>query len=112
MTNEEYSKLALGTAPDTNLSNRILLGALGLTGEAGEVAELVKKHVFHDHLLDRSKLIRELGDVLWYLNFLAVKVADVSLATVMEVNITKLAARYPEGHFSAERSMNRAVNDE
>lgn len=39
---------------------------LGLVGESGEVCDLVKKHVLHGHALDREKLIKELGDVLWY----------------------------------------------
>lgn len=89
----------------------LLLGGLGLVGEAGEVAELIKKHVFHDRPLDREKLIKEMGDVLWYLNCLAVRCCQVSLTDVMDANIAKLRARYPEGRFSVERSIHRAPTD-
>ena len=76
--------------------------ALGLSGEAGEVAELIKKHVFHDQPLDEDKLVRELGDCLWYLAALSSALA-VNLSRVAETNIAKLRARYPNG-FDAERS--------
>jgi NTP pyrophosphatase (non-canonical NTP hydrolase) len=126
MTNEEYSRLALRTAPDANIEKdddmeevivtkgqlRMLLGIIGLIGEAGEVAEMIKKHVFHGHTLDRTKLTRELGDVSWYHNHLTVRTAKTTLDAVHETNIAKLKARYPEGFFSSERSINRAEGDE
>lgn len=74
--------------------------ALGLAGEAGEVAELIKKAVFHQHGIDRAELIKELGDVCWYIAGLC-SVLDVDLSTVMERNIAKLRTRYPEGYSSA-----------
>ncbi|MEL6177405.1 MAG: nucleoside triphosphate pyrophosphohydrolase family protein [Myxococcota bacterium] len=90
-------------------SERDLLanGALGLAGEAGEAADLIKKHLFHDHPLDRDKLRDELGDVLWYVATLA-RTLDLDLAQVAQRNIDKLRIRYPEG-FSAERSRNRSL---
>lgn len=120
MTNEQYSELALSTAPGAEIiditiaQKRLLLGGLGLCGEAGEVAEMIKKHVFHGHPLDAekiTKLIRELGDVQWYINYLAYYNGS-TLGQVQEANIAKLEARYPEGHFSALRSMNRQAGDE
>lgn len=68
----------------------------GLTGESGEVAEMLKKVIFHRHELDKEKLTKELGDVLWYLSMLALQY-DIPLTTIMEKNIEKLRARYPEG---------------
>lgn len=53
-----------------NVSRLLNLGAMGLAGEAGEVADLLKKVLFHDRELDRDKLIQELGDVRWYLECL------------------------------------------
>ncbi|UTH13308.1 nucleoside triphosphate pyrophosphohydrolase family protein [Macrococcus equipercicus] len=79
--------------------------ALGLTGEAGEVADQIKKHVFHGHQLDRDELKKELGDVLWYIANLAA-VNGIELAEVAELNINKLKKRYPEG-FSQADSINR-----
>lgn len=126
MTNEEYGEKALRTAPDnprkpgtrdleiTGDQKQLLLMALGLCGEAGEVAEMVKKHVFHGHPMDDGKvllLLKELGDILWYINYGAVRCVGVPIESVMQANIDKLAARYPEGFFSSERSMNRAEED-
>lgn len=81
--------------------------ALGIAGEAGEVADLIKKHVAHGHELDEAKLTRELGDVLWYVAALAHDIG-VSLSTVAHENVEKLKARYPDG-FDRERSKNRVA---
>ena len=83
----------------------LLNGALGLTGEAGEVADAIKKTIFHGHDLDRDGLIKELGDVCWYLALLCHAI-DVPLEEVMSHNIEKLKKRYPEG-FSESASINR-----
>jgi NTP pyrophosphatase (non-canonical NTP hydrolase) len=79
--------------------------ALGVTGEAGEVADIVKKHLFHGHPLDVEKLKLELGDVLWYVSSIAL-LLDVDLSAVAEANIAKLSKRYPNG-FSTAASMAR-----
>ena len=93
--------LSPGQTPDQRLAN----AALGLTGEAGEVAEHVKKHLFHATPLDRDAVVKELGDCLWYVAALA-GTLGVSLSEVGERNIEKLRRRYPDG-FSAEASRNR-----
>lgn len=80
-------------------------GALGLNGEAGEVADIVKKHVYHGHDLDKQHLIEELGDTLWYISIIAASVG-VSLSDVATQNVEKLVRRYPEG-FTIEQSINR-----
>ena len=59
----------------------------------------------HGHELDRDKVIKELGDVLWYIAAIA-SFLHVPLDEIAQRNIDKLAARYPEG-FSNERSINR-----
>jgi NTP pyrophosphatase (non-canonical NTP hydrolase) len=78
---------------------------LGLAGESGEVADLIKKGVFHQQGIDKAKLTKELGDVLWYIAAICSNV-NVSLEEVAGVNIAKLKARYPEG-YSPERSVVR-----
>ena len=83
----------------------LAVAALGLAGEAGEAADLLKKVLFHNHPLDRTKLTKELGDVLWYLSLCA-HVAGLSLEDVAKANILKLRSRYPEG-FDPNRSLNR-----
>lgn len=79
--------------------------SLGLTGEAGEVADYVKKVVAHGHALDSDKLAKELGDVLWYTAVMADAIG-LTLEAIAAQNIVKLKARYPEG-FSHERSLTR-----
>lgn len=102
-----YQKEALKTAGATESigTDRILYTALGLAGEAGEVADLTKKMIFHKHPYDAEKFLDELGDCLWYLAVNA-HAHGYTLEEVMEFNINKLRTRYPEG-FSAEASINR-----
>lgn len=110
MTGNEYQKLALRTAREDLDSTQLLLNAaLGLTGESGEVADGVKKHIFQDHWLDVVGTARELGDVAWYLA-LAAHAIGYDLDTIFQMNIDKLKARYPAG-FEAERSINRKAGD-
>lgn len=107
MDADKYQDLAARTLidrPDFNLSDReimIIWNALGLAGEAGEVADTVKKGIFHQHGLDRPKLIKELGDVMWYVAALCTKL-DIDLSIVMAENIAKLKARYPDGYSNAD----------
>jgi NTP pyrophosphatase (non-canonical NTP hydrolase) len=106
MTFDEYQDLADRTRnKDLTLEQCLAMTGLGLGGEAGEAQDLVKKHLFHGHALDKEKLTKELGDVLWYVAVMA-NVIGVSLSEVAARNIAKLRARYPEG-FSVERSVNR-----
>ena len=79
--------------------------ALGVSEEAGEVVGVVKRHIGYGEPLDRAKLTRELGDLLWYLARLADEVG-VTLDEVAEVNVAKLRARYPEG-WSAHHAVAR-----
>lgn len=71
------------------------LAAMGLCGEAGEVSELIKKHLLHKKPLDRAELRRELGDVMWYL-FHAMNSFDFTYQEVAEQNVVKLCDRYPK----------------
>jgi len=106
MTLDEYQQLAARTlSAGQSADQRLANAALGLTGEAGEVAEHVKKHLFHATPLDRDAIVKELGDCLWYVAALA-GVLGVSLDEVGATNIEKLRRRYPDG-FSSERSRQR-----
>lgn len=107
MTLDDYQQLALRTAGNHGDFERTLIyTALGLNGEAGETAELVKKTFFHGHDLETDKLRKELGDVLWYVAVMA-DAMGWSLEEVARDNVEKLARRYPQG-FSAERSRDRS----
>lgn len=106
MTINEYQKLAMTTLnPALDKKDVLINGVMGLCGESGEVIDIVKKHLAQGHELDRDELIKELGDVAWYLAETATAL-DVDLEEVFAGNIAKLKARYPEG-FSTERSINR-----
>jgi len=79
----------------------IIYPALGLTGEAGEVAEKVKKMI-RDGNLDVDGLHKEIGDVLWYLAAICNDISeeygvDLSLARAAEVNLAKLQSRAERG---------------
>lgn len=110
MSLNDYQREALRTAPSPEQcllqTERLAVLALGVAGEAGEVADIIKKVVGHGHPLDREKLNKELGDVLWYVAVLALELG-FTLDEVASRNIAKLRARYPQG-FSSERSLNRA----
>lgn len=105
----EYQKLALRTAPTLLNSEALINGALGLTGESGEVADLVKKNLFQGHELDKEHIAKELGDICWYIALMAESIG-YELETVMQMNIDKLIKRYPEG-FNVENSINRDDDD-
>ena len=106
MTINEYQKLAMTTLnPDLDKKDVLINGVMGLCGESGEVIDIVKKHLAQGHELDKEKIIKELGDVAWYMAEIAT-VLDVELEDVLVQNIEKLKKRYPEG-FSTEKSLNR-----
>lgn len=81
------------------------MAALKLNGEAGEVAEIVGKHIYHGHSLNREDLAKEIGDCLWYISIIA-HLLKVPLEEIARMNIEKLKKRYPE-KFSSELSINR-----
>ena len=111
MTINEYQTAALRTAQTDKLSARELLlnSALGLCGESGEVADLLKKYHFQGHNLDLNHVAKELGDIAWYLAVGAYAIG-YDLETILQMNVDKLKARYPDG-FSTDRSLHRAGND-
>lgn len=88
----------------------LIYGVVGMCGEAGEASELVKKNAFHGHTLDCKHLASELGDVLWYIAYTADDLG-YPLSAIMAMNQEKLAKRYPDGKFDAERSRHREEGD-
>ncbi|MGM9669428.1 MAG: nucleoside triphosphate pyrophosphohydrolase family protein [Faecousia sp.] len=106
MTVNEYQKLAMVTLnPALSKKDVLINGVMGLCGEAGEAIDIVKKHLAQGHELDSEGLVKELGDIAWYLAETAYAL-DVDLETVLERNIEKLKKRYPEG-FDAGKSIHR-----
>lgn len=107
MEANEYQALALRTS-NKALSNKehLLNGALGLCGESGEVADIIKKYAMQGHELDREHIAEELGDVCWYIAETAAAIG-YTLDEILMLNVNKLRRRYPDEGFSAERSINR-----
>lgn len=107
MTLLEYDALAQRTSnPNLTKTEHIHNGVLGLAGESGECADLLKKRYYQDGRSIRADLFDELGDVLWYV-VEAAHGLGFTLEQVAEHNIDKLKKRYPEG-FDPERSLHRA----
>lgn len=101
----EFQLKALKTAGVKDDFGLIQNGVMGLAGESGECIDILKKHLFQGHVLDRAKLLDELGDVLWYIAITA-KGLGLSMDEVATYNIAKLTKRYPDG-FDSDRSINR-----
>ncbi len=111
LTPNEYQKLAMRTASGMNHNKNDMLmnAALGICGEGGEVADMVKKATFQGHELDKEHLAKELGDVAWYIAVGAYAIG-YDFETILQMNIDKLKARYPDG-FESARSRNRKEGD-
>lgn len=102
----QYQKLAGRTAgAGGDGERRLMVAALGLAGEAGEFANLVKKLTAHGHDISPETLADELGDVLWYVAE-AATACNLYLGDIAQENVHKLQERYPQG-FTQERSINR-----
>ena len=115
----DYQKKALRTLnPSLSKSEILINGVMGLCGESGEAIDIVKKHLAQGHALDREGLIKaqghkldrenlakELGDVAWYLAETAYAL-DYDLESIFQMNLDKLAKRYPHG-FEKEKSIDR-----
>ncbi len=109
--NESYTDLALKTLNKDVFEQKdlILNASLGLSGEVGEVNDIIKKYMYHGHKLDddtKEKIILELGDVCWYVALMAWAIDKTKFEDVLNKNIAKLEKRY-HGEFSTEKSINR-----
>ena len=86
-----------------------LMACLGLSGEVGETLDMIKKWIFHEKELDTEHLKKELGDIMWYMAMMCHSFG-FDLDEIMQMNVDKLRARYPEG-FNVERANNRDEHD-
>jgi NTP pyrophosphatase (non-canonical NTP hydrolase) len=92
---------------------RLLTAALGMSAEAGEFTEVVKKIILQGKPYTEENVFhmkRELGDICWYIAQ-ACMALDTNFREIMEMNYEKLSARYPEGTFDVFRSENRVEGD-
>ena len=92
---------------------RLITAAFGLTAEAGEFTEIVKKILLQGKPYSEENIFhmkRELGDIMWYMAQ-ACMALDTSFDEILKMNYEKLSARFPEGYFDVYRSENRAKGD-
>lgn len=126
MTANEYQKLAMRTN-DGKSTNRlenwgdvktngyihdaggVLNACLGLSGEVGEFNDMIKKWIFHEKELDIEHAKKEAGDIMWYMAMLC-ESFDWDLDEIMQMNVDKLKARYPQG-FDVDKANHRKEGD-
>ena len=107
MNFEYYKPLALRTVKSLGNENSDLMHmAAGISGESGEVLDIIKKTFAYSKPLDRAHLIEEIGDAMFYVNGL-LELIGVEMSEVLEKNIAKLEARYPDLRFDADKAVNR-----
>lgn len=104
----DLPEVGIGTEMDVDLGG-IINGLFGLSGEVGELTDMVKKWIFHEKELDEDHAKKELGDVMWYIAMIC-ESFGWSLDEIMQMNIDKLKKRYPDG-FDTERANNRSPED-
>jgi NTP pyrophosphatase (non-canonical NTP hydrolase) len=92
---------------------RLLTGAVGLSAEAGELMEIVKKLIFQGKPANEETIFhmkREMGDVMWYV-MQVLMALDTPIEEIVQMNVEKLQKRYPGGSFDAFYSENRKEGD-
>ena len=90
-------------------TERLLTAAVGMSAEAGEFTEVIKKMIFQGKPVNEENLFhlkRELGDIMWYVAQACMGL-NVSFNEIVEMNVEKLQARYPGGSFDVHYSENR-----
>jgi NTP pyrophosphatase (non-canonical NTP hydrolase) len=108
---KEYQQKASRTlaATETHLTDNLHM-SIGIVTEAGEIADVFKKHIAYGKEIDWVNVKEEIGDVMWYIaNFCNINGWD--LREILDTNIKKLEARFPE-KFSAEKALNRDLEKE
>lgn len=99
-TNDGQSNVRLANkANDVNLNVEVglmLQASLGLSGEIGELNDMIKKWIFHEKEMDWEHLKKEIGDVCWYIAAMC-EAIGINFSDVLQKNVDKLKARYPEG---------------
>jgi len=102
MNLKEYQELAKMTAKKfDNQESELSSWGLGISGEAGDVASCIKKVLFHKNESVKDGIKENLGDMMWYAAMIC-NVYGWDFQKVLEENIEKLKARYPQGKFTYE----------
>lgn len=106
MNANEFQTLCSRTKPSSgHFTEDLIHAAFGLSTETGEFVDPIKRMAFYKVELDETNLVEELGDILWYVS-IAASALKVSLEEIMDKNVAKLKARYPE-RFTQEKAVTR-----
>lgn len=110
-TNDGYCMMRLKNALDAPFVDlgETINASLGLSGEVGELNDLLKKAIFHEHPLSTDHVKKEISDVMWYLALMC-ESFGFDMGEIAQLNIDKLKARYPMG-FNVEQSLHRKEGD-
>lgn len=111
MNLNSYQIKASRTMAKTGSKEEVAELALGLAGEAGEIADKLKKALYHGHKLNKTDMTLELGDLMWYIAGIAT-VLEIELNVVGHMNIEKLKKRYPKGFSEVDSIIRRDVEEE
>lgn len=121
MNANEYQQRCLRTevTPDfvndlegkpSRMLSRLLHGAMGMETEVGELIDMLKKHYIYGKAFDRTNVLEEVADVMWYCA-LALDACGFTMEQALQANIDKLLKRYPQ-KFSTEQALNRDLDAE
>lgn len=96
MSNDRLAKKVADSA-DSNIELGLMVqAAFGLSGEVGELNDIIKKWIFHEKEMDWEHFEKEIGDICWYIAAMC-KAINVDFSDVLQKNVDKLKSRYPEG---------------
>ena len=124
VTGSEYQKLAMRTNDGESTvrlakamfeheydydMGGLIMATMGLSGEVGELNDMIKKWIFHKSDMDITHAKKELGDIMWYIACMA-ESFGWSLDEIMQMNIDKLKARFPDG-FDIYRANHKEESD-
>ena len=113
MTFAEYSESVKGFIPKDLFKHKehmLLHSVFGMNSETGEVAGIIQK-TYQNRKIEEEHLMKEIGDVLWFLNEAAISLGFESLDAIAELNITKLTARYHGKEYNANGDLHRVEGD-
>lgn len=111
---KKYQKFVASLASEDStrtIERKLGTSGLGLAGESGEFADIVKKILYHSMDLNEEvhdHMVKELGDIMWYVAF-AANTLQVDLQEIIDRNVEKLSARYPSGKFSHKDFMRKEL---
>ena len=108
---DDYSKFVNQVASEKELMGRITQGIIGVTTEAGELLDMLKKHMFQSRSIDETNIKEECGDIYFYMTEL-MDAIGTDIWEVIDLNTKNLKTRYPGGHFKKSKSINRDTANE